>query len=277
MPELPEVETVCLALSKVLNNSKVRNIKIFRKDLRWNIKESFEIDLQQKILKKPYRRGKYILIPTSEENIVLIHLGMSGQIKISTNKTIHHKHDHLVIMIENEENVIYSITYNDPRRFGYIDLFHIKEIENHFLLKKLGVDPFDDEFSVEYLQKKIQKKSKCVKNFLMDQRIIAGIGNIYASEILYSANINPLRRVDSLNIENLKSIIDSTKYILKKSINVGGTTLRNHMQPDGKLGFFTQKLQVYGKNDTYCNKCNNMISLAKISNRSTYFCSNCQI
>ena len=131
MPELPEVETVCLALSKVVNNSKVRNVKIFRKDLRWNIKESLEIDLQQKILKKPYRRGKYILIPTSEENI-LIHLGMSGQIKISTNKNIHNKHDHLVIMIENEENIIYSITYNDPRRFGYIDLFHIKRVKITF-------------------------------------------------------------------------------------------------------------------------------------------------
>ena len=277
MPELPEVETVCLALSKIVNNSKVRNIKIFRKDLRWNIKENFEIELKQKILKKPYRRGKYILIPTSKDNILLIHLGMSGQIKIKANKNIHSKHDHLIIIIENEENNIYSITYNDPRRFGYIDLFHVKEIENHFLLKKLGVEPLTNDFKLDYLQRKIHKKSKCVKNFLMDQSIIAGIGNIYASEILHRANINPLRSVDSLNKENLKSIIDSTKYILKKSINVGGTTLRNHLQPDGKLGYFTQKLQVYGKNNKNCKKCNSQISIVTISNRSTYFCSNCQI
>ena len=112
MPELPEVETVCLALSKIVNNSKVRNVKIIRKDLRWNIKKDFEIELRQKILKKPYRRGKYILIPTSKDNILLIHLGMSGQIKITANKNIHSKHDHLIITIENEENNIYSIIYN---------------------------------------------------------------------------------------------------------------------------------------------------------------------
>ncbi len=276
MPELPEVETVCLALSKIVNNSKVRNVKIIRKDLRWNIKKNFEVELTKKILRKPYRRGKYILIPTSKENILLIHLGMSGQIKIKANQNIHSKHDHLIITIENEENNIFSITYNDPRRFGYIDLFHVKEIKNHFLLKKLGVEPFANDFTLDYLQRKIFKKSKCVKNFLMDQSIIAGIGNIYASEILYRANINPLRSVDSLNKENLKSIIDSTKYILKKSINVGGTTLRNHLQPDGKLGYFTQKLQVYGKNKTNCKKCNSQISIVKISNRSTYFCRNCQ-
>ena len=144
------------------------------------------------------------------------------------------------------------------------------------MLKKLGVEPLEKDFTVHYLQKKIYKKSKCVKNFLMDQSIIAGIGNIYASEILHRANINPLRAVDKLNKENLKSIIEATKFILKKSINVGGTTIRNHMQPDGKLGYFAQNLQVYGKNKHTCNKCNNLISLINISNRSTYFCSNCQ-
>ena len=110
----------------------------------------------------------------------------------------------------------------------------------------------------------------------MDQSIIAGLGNIYASEILHRASINPLRTVDSLKKEHLKSIIDATKFILKKSINVGGTTIRNHKQPNGKLGYFSQKLQVYGKSKHNCNKCDNLITLINISNRSTYFCSNCQ-
>ena len=110
----------------------------------------------------------------------------------------------------------------------------------------------------------------------MDQNIIAGIGNIYASEILYRAKINPLRAVNNLNEEQLESLIVATRFILKKSINVGGTTIRNHMQPDGKLGYFAQKLKVYGKNKQKCNKCNNLITLINISNRSTYFCSNCQ-
>ena len=276
MPELPEVETVCLALSKILNNSRVSNVEVFRKDLRWSIKENLEKGLKQKILKKPFRRGKYILIPTSNENILLIHLGMSGTIKIISGECNLSKHDHVKINIETKEKKYFSVLYNDPRRFGYVDFFHVSKTDNHFLLKKLGIEPLIDDFNIHYLQKKIYKKSKCVKNFIMDQSIIAGIGNIYASEILHRANINPLRTVNNLNAEQLKSIIDATKFILKESINVGGTTIRNHMQPDGKLGYFAQKLQVYGKNKHNCNKCNNMISLININNRSTYFCSNCQ-
>ena len=276
MPELPEVETVCLALSKILNNSKVNNVEIFRKDLRWNINENLKALLKEKNLKKPFRRGKYILIPTYNKHILLIHLGMSGTIKIISGEYNLSKHDHVKINIETKENKYFSIVYNDPRRFGYVDFFHINNIENHFLLKKLGVEPFGNDFTVHYLQKKISKKSKCVKNFIMDQHIIAGIGNIYASEILYRAKINPLRAVNSLNGKQLKSIIDATKFILKKSINVGGTTIRNHIQPDGKLGYFAQKLQVYGKNKHNCNKCENQITLININNRSTYFCSNCQ-
>lgn len=276
MPELPEVETVCLALSKILNNSKVSNIKIFRKDLRWTIKDNLELDLKEKILKKPFRRGKYILIPTSKAHILLFHLGMSGTIKILSGEYKVIKHDHVKINIETEDNNYYTIVYNDPRRFGYIDFFHVSKIKNHFLLKKLGVEPFEKDFTIEYLQKKIYNKSKCVKNFLMDQSIIAGIGNIYANEILYKANISPLRTVDKLNKEHLKSIIVATKFILKKSINAGGTSIRNHLQPNGKLGYFVQKLNVYGKNKSKCNKCNNVIVLININNRSTYYCSNCQ-
>ena len=143
MPELPEVETVCLALSKVLINSRVINIEIFRKDLRWNIKDNLEIDLKQKFLKKPYRRGKYILIPTSNEHILLFHLGMSGTIKIISQEYDVSKHDHVKIDVETNENKFFSIIYNDPRRFGYIDFFSVSKIKNHFLLKKLLYHPFE--------------------------------------------------------------------------------------------------------------------------------------
>ena len=126
------------------------------------------------------------------------------------------------------------------------------------------------------LKKKFKKRSKCIKNVLMDQSIIAGIGNIYASEILYRANINPLRSVNSLNTKEIKSIIDATKIILKKSISLGGTSIKNHIQPDGNLGYFVQKLEVYGKSNQSCNKCNHFISSIFINKRSTYFCSYCQ-
>ncbi len=276
MPELPEVETVCIALSKVVINSRVKKIKVLRKNLRWNIRENIQKSLEQDILKKPYRRGKYILIPTFKGNILLLHLGMSGQIKIKSRNNSVFKHDHFIMIIETKKNKDYSIIYNDPRRFGYIDFFNIKDIESHFLLKKLGVEPLSNDFTIDYLQKNINRRSKCIKNFLMDQSIIAGIGNIYASEILYRAKVHPLRSVDSLNKENLKNIIKSTKYILKKSINVGGTSIKNHLQPDGKLGYFVQKLQVYGKPKQKCTKCNDLIKKKIINNRATYFCNTCQ-
>ena len=276
MPELPEVETVCLALSKILINSKVINVKIYRKDLRWKIREKIKSDLEEDTLKNPYRRGKYILIPTSKDNILLIHLGMSGQIKIRANKKDISKHDHFNMIIETSKNFFYSIIYNDPRRFGFIDLFNKRDIQNHFLLKKLGAEPLGKDFTIQYLQKKISKRTTCIKNILMDQSIIAGIGNIYASEILFKAKINPLRSANSLNQNNLKHIIYATKFILKKSISVGGTSIRNHLQPDGKLGYFVQKLKVYGKTKQKCIKCNNLITSIFISGRSTFFCSTCQ-
>ncbi len=276
MPELPEVETVCLALSQILINSKVININILRKDLRWKIKKKIKSDLEEDFFKKPYRRGKYILIPTLRENILLIHLGMSGQIKIRENKNHLSKHDHFRMIIKTSEKKIFSVIYNDPRRFGFIDLFNKKDIKNHFLLKNIGVEPLGENFTIEYIQKRICKRSACIKNILMDQSIIAGIGNIYASEILFKAKINPLRSVNGLNQNDLQQIINATKYILKNSISVGGTSIRNHLQPDGKLGYFAQKLQVYGKTKQKCSECNNLITSMIIGGRSTFFCNTCQ-
>ncbi len=277
MPELPEVETVSLALSEVVTNSKILKIEIYRSDLRWKIKKSLKKDLLNDFFKQPYRRGKYILVPTIKDNVFLIHLGMSGQIKIRDSYETLLKHDHVRITIKSNNEKIYFITYNDPRRFGYIDLFNNKEINKHFLLKKLGVEPFEKGLNVDYLERIFNKKTKCIKDALMDQGVVAGIGNIYASEILFRAKINPHRSVRKLEREEITSIIRSTREILQKSINVGGTTLQNHLQPNGKLGYFYQKLEVYGKNNKKCNKCKHLISVTIISNRSTYFCNNCQI
>jgi formamidopyrimidine-DNA glycosylase len=234
-------------------------------------------NLENDFFKQPFRRGKYILIPTIKDNIFLIHLGMSGQIKIRDNFESIFKHDHVRITIKSENDKMYFITYNDPRRFGYIDFFHKKEISEHFLLKKLGVEPFEKKLNVRYLQTIFNKKIKCIKDTLMDQSVIAGIGNIYASEILFKAKVNPYRSVKTLKKEEIKTIITATRQILKRSISVGGTTLQNHLQPSGKLGYFFQELEVYGKKNKNCNKCKQLISVSIISNRSTFFCNNCQI
>ena len=275
MPELPEVETVCKALSKVIKNSRIKKIEFYRKDLRWQVKDNLEVSLKNNIFIDPYRRGKYILIPTNTDKIFLIHLGMSGQIRIKK-KDIVQKHDHMSMIVENN-NKHFVITYNDSRRFGYIDLFKKKELREHFLLSKIGVEPLGRELTTEYLQNNFKKRVINIKNALIDQKIIAGIGNIYASEILYKAKINPLRKVNSLSQNDLNSIITFTKIILKKSIDVGGTTIRDHMQPDGSLGYFKQKLQVYGKVNEKCKTCNSYIVKEVISNRSTFICKHCQI
>ena len=275
MPELPEVETVCRALSKVLTNSRIKKIEFYRKDLRWQVKDNLEVSLKNNIFIDPYRRGKYILIPTNTDKIFLIHLGMSGQIRIKK-KDIVQKHDHMRMIVENN-NKHFVVTYNDSRRFGYIDLFKKKELREHFLLSKIGVEPLGRELTIEYLQNNFKKRVINIKNALMDQKIIAGIGNIYASEILYKAKINPLRKVNSLSQNDLNSIITFTKIILKRSIDVGGTTIRDHMQPDGSLGYFKQKLQVYGKVNEKCKTCNSYIVKEVISNRSTFICKHCQI
>ena len=275
MPELPEVETVCKALSKVIKNSRIKKIEFYRKDLRWQVKDNLEVSLKNNIFIDPYRRGKYILIPTNTDKIFLIHLGMSGQIRIKK-KDIVQKHDHMRMIVENN-NKHFVITYNDSRRFGYIDLFKKKELREHFLLSKIGVEPLGRELTIEYLQNNFKKRVINIKNALMDQKIIAGIGNIYASEILYKAKINPLRKVNSLSQNDLNSIITFTKIILKRSIDVGGTTIRDHMQPDGSLGYFKQKLQVYGKVNEKCKTCNSYIVKEVISNRSTFICKHCQI
>ncbi|MDC0457967.1 bifunctional DNA-formamidopyrimidine glycosylase/DNA-(apurinic or apyrimidinic site) lyase [Alphaproteobacteria bacterium] len=276
MPELPEVETVCRALSKVTKNFKIKKMEFYRKDLRWQVKDNIETILENSIFIEPYRRGKYILIPTNMDNILLIHLGMSGKIRIKKKVDVILKHDHMRMIVANNDDY-FIVTYNDPRRFGYIDLFEKQQLREHFLLAKIGVEPLGKELTVEYLYNNFKKRSKNIKNALIDQKIIAGIGNIYASEILYKAKIHPLRNVNTLSNSDLVSIIKFTKITLQNSINLGGTTIRDHLQPDGSLGYFKQNLEVYGKTNEKCNNCDCLISLKVISNRSTFFCINCQI
>ena len=168
MPELPEVETVCLALSKILNNSRVNNVQITRKDLRWNIKENLETCLKEKILKKPFRRGKYILIPLSTKQILLIHLGMSGAFRIYKSRPNFQKHDHVAIGFESEEWLVFS----DPRRFGCVDLFKEEYVLSHWLLKNLGPEPLSKEFTPDYIITKTASKTCSIKTFLLDQRNI---------------------------------------------------------------------------------------------------------
>lgn len=277
MPELPEVETVRLAISEVVNKALIKKVDIFRYDLRWKIKHDLKNNLEKDFFKTPFRLGKYILIPTNKDNVLLIHLGMSGQIKIQNKKYKKTKHDHINILVKTQCNLTYTITYNDPRRFGFIDLLKKKDIHKHFLLNKLGFEALSKELTINNLKPLLKNRTKSIKNTLIDQTVIAGIGNIYASEILYKAKIHPFRSTNSLSDIDLKTIIKACRFILKKAIKLGGTTIKNHAQPDGKLGYFKQKLKVYGRAGEKCFSCKNNIINSSIAKRSTYYCDNCQM
>ena len=276
MPELPEVETTKNALSKIIKNAKVIKVEIFNNNLRWKVSDDISTSLKNVVLEKPIRLGKYILIPTDSKKSILIHLGMSGSLKIEKNFSVLIKHDHVKLTLLNKEKEIFYIIYNDPRRFGFIDLIPTSKLKSHFLLSKIGMDPFNKKFNKNYLLKKFKNRNITIKSALMNQTIIAGIGNIYASEILFLSKIHPLLKVHLINIETIKLLVYFVKYVLKAAIKTGGTTIRNFKPPDGKLGYFKQKLFVYGRAGDNCLICDSIIKLLIINKRSSFICEKCQ-
>ncbi len=276
MPELPEVETTKNILSSFITNAKVNKVEIYKNKLRWPINEEFKLDFKNSIILNPFRLGKYILIPTNKNKYLLIHLGMSGFLKIiKTNEEVK-KHDHIKFTFINKKNKKIYVFYNDTRRFGFIDYFNKKDLHKHFLLKKLGVEPLSSKLNQEYFLKKIKNKNIPIKTVLLDQSIIAGIGNIYASEILFLSKIHPLLISKFVNYEIATKLCIAIKKTLNEAINSGGTTIRDFKNPDGKIGYFKNKLRVYSKAGEKCFDCTQKIKMINLSGRSTYFCEKCQ-
>ena len=276
MPELPEVETVTRALSKIVERSKVKSVEIYRTDLRWKVPDDLKEILENDIFEKPFRRGKYILIPTKKDNILLIHLGMSGQIKINESVPTLLKHDHIRIIIENKNNNLFSITYNDPRRFGYVDYLNKRDLKKHFLLKSLGVEPFSEDLTKVYLHNIFKKKTTNIKNALLDQKIIAGIGNIYASEALHYAGIRPNRISKKVSMKEIGSLVKSIKNVINEAIKKGGSTMSDFFDVNGKNGYFQNEHKVYGRESEPCFQCQLPIIQLKLGQRSSFFCKKCQ-
>ena len=286
MPELPEVEIVRQSLDKNIKYKKIKNVIIRNRNLRFKIPLKFENFLRGQEITKVDRFSKYLILSLSNNSFCLLHLGMSGTIHLVfnnkknflTNTSFYNspilpkKHNHIEIIFSD-----LKIIYNDPRRFGFIDLLKKKDIHKHFLLNKLGFEALSKELTINNLKPLLKNRTKSIKNTLIDQTVIAGIGNIYASEILYKAKIHPFRSTNSLSDIDLKTIIKACRFILKKAIKLGGTTIKNHAQPDGKLGYFKQKLKVYGRTGEKCFSCKNNIINSSIAKRSTYYCDNCQM
>ena len=270
MPELPEVETTRRGINAHINDQKVATVIIRQAKLRWPITENMAQLLENKILKTVARRGKYLLLEF-EHGTALIHLGMSGSIRILDAASKEKKHDHFDIIFTNGK----LLRYNDPRRFGAF-IWAGSDPYQHKLLAKLGVEPLDDAFDSASIYKASRKKKIAIKQFIMDSHIVVGVGNIYANESLFLAGIHPLRQANQISCQRYQQLVLVIKQVLQKAINNGGTTLKDFNQVDGKPGYFSQLLNVYGRAGQQCKVCQQILVEIRLSGRSTVFCKVCQ-
>ena len=271
MPELPEVEIVRIGLLKSIEGLKITAIKVLNKKLRYPIPKNIEEFFQGKTVKTICRRAKHGIIVTNADYHFHFHLGMTGTFKIIKEKDFTaEKHDHLIIHLNNKINLIYS----DVRKFGYISL--IKKPFDIVNYKKLGHEPSMLNLHMPIVTNIFCNRKKSIKSLLLDQSIIAGIGNIYANEILFDAKIHPESLSNKISKKNLQKIFVSTSKIIKKSIKQGGSSIKDYKNPEGNLGYFQNDFTVYGKEGFPCYKCKSLIKKIKQMGRASYFCPACQ-
>jgi formamidopyrimidine-DNA glycosylase len=274
MPELPEVETVRLALVPALSGRRVVRAFVGRPDLRWPLPKGLADRLTRRVFDVPQRRGKFLLLPLDGNETLLLHLGMSGSIRIHNSAPELVKHDHFTLeMASSDGGPNTHIVFNDPRRFGWIDLF---SDPLHPMLRDMGPEPLGNEFSDAHLAAALSGRSGPIKTALLNQHIVAGIGNIYACEALFYAGISPRRRANSIKAKRAQKLAVSIRDVLRRAIAEGGTSLRDHVQPGGEIGYFVQQLAVYGREGKGCPQCSGTIKAIIQSGRSTFFCSHCQ-
>tara|TARA_B100000212_G_C27330149_1_gene514218 strand:- start:387 stop:1247 length:861 start_codon:yes stop_codon:yes gene_type:complete len=285
MPELPEVEITKRSLTKQILRKKVSSVTIINPELRYNINKEKLTLLKGKIIKKIIRRSKYILIFFNDTNVLLIHLGMTGRFyytrtngrKINTsfynNTNIITKHDHLKIKFGK-----FSLIYNDVRKFGFIKRIQKKNVFSSNHLSKLGYEPLSSKFCFNYLKSKIFNKKSSIKNLLMNQSIVAGLGNIYVNETLYFCKIHPEKKGYKITDKDIRKLIRVIKKILKNAIIAGGSTINNYHNSEGKSGSYQKNFHVYDRKGKECHRtsCNGKIRRITRSGRSIFYCSKCQ-
>lgn len=270
MPELPEVETIkCGILPHILNQT-ITEVLVRQPKLRWEIQADIQEKLVGRKVKQVSRRAKYLLIETNDGTIIL-HLGMSGSLRILEQTTPPKKHDHVDITFAN--NIM--LRFNDPRRFGAM-LWTAENPEQHVLLKNLGLEPFDKKFTGHYLWQLAQNKTTPIKSFIMDNKIIVGVGNIYATEALYMANILPTSPAKTISKERMNELVKMIKQVLQSAIKKGGTTLKDFVNSEGKPGYFVNQLRVYGRAGLPCLTCQTTLKSIIIGQRNSVFCPRCQ-
>lgn len=276
MPELPEVETVMRGLSSVLLNNKISHIKLYRKDLRVPFPKRMQERLAGRLVTALVRRAKYILIHFEGGEVLAIHLGMSGKILIiPANETyVLQKHDHMVVTLEDGVQFI----YNDPRRFGMVFILKESELETHKAFCHLGPEPLGNKFSATYLKQALKNKKTSIKQALLDQRVVVGVGNIYACEALYQARLNPKKEAGKISPAKLETLVVAIRDVLTRAIAAGGSTLKDYRHTDGELGYFQHNFAVYDREGQECPDCDCNIErtggIKRIiqSGRSTFYC-----
>lgn len=274
MPELPEVETTRRGLAPHLEGRRITSVTLRRPDLRWPIPREIVDLLPTSTITAVRRRAKYLLMDT-EIGTAIWHLGMSGSMRVLPVDTPVRAHDHVDLGIEGKgRSDARVLRFNDPRRFGC--LLWQAPGETHELLRELGPEPLSDDFDGDYLFERSRGRNVAVKAFLMDQKIVVGVGNIYVAEALFAAGVSPTRAAGKVSRERYAAIAEAIRAILDYAIRRGGTTLRDFISPDGAPGYFEQELSVYGRGGLPCPRCGRALKQSMLAQRATTWCGHCQ-
>lgn len=269
MPELPEVETSRRGIAPWLEQQRICDIIVRERRLRWPVPEDIDRKLPGQIIRSVRRRAKYLLFDT-DAGTLLLHLGMSGSLRIIDRDEPAAKHDHVDMVVESGK----ALRFRDPRRFG--SLLWARDASRHALIRDLGPEPLEEAFDAEYLWQSARGRRISIKQFIMNGAVVVGVGNIYASESLFLAGIHPRRRADRVSLPRMRLLVDSIRSVLAEAIKAGGTTLRDFYGGDGEPGYFQQQLEVYGRDGEPCQRCKEPISVIVLGQRSTFYCKRCQ-
>lgn len=270
MPELPEVETTRRGIEPHLVGKRIAQVIVRDARLRWRVPANLPKRLSGQRIHSVTRRAKYLLL-AAERGTVIVHLGMSGSLRVSDSSSTPGKHDHVEFVLENGD----SLRLRDPRRFGAV-LWTDADPQTHPLLANLGPEPLSEQLSGKYLYDISRRRTRPIRDFLLDGTVVAGIGNIYANEALFIAGIRPSRRAGQVRLDEYQRLVTAIKATLKRAIRAGGTTLRDFRSAEGKSGYFQLSLKVYGRQGEPCPTCTTPIRLHRLGQRSAFYCARCQ-
>lgn len=269
MPELPEVETTLRGIEPYLQDQRIARVVVRNPGLRWPVPVDVNKAVGQQVVGLR-RRAKYLLIELQQGGLI-IHLGMSGSLRVLHESRAPGKHDHFDIELESGT----CLRFNDPRRFGAF-LWADGKVDAHELLSRLGPEPLSDAFTAAYLHQQSRGRKLAIKSFIMNGRVVVGVGNIYASEALFMAGIHPQRAAGRISTQRYAGLVDAIRDVLSRAIKQGGTSLRDFVNADGAAGYFAQELLVYGRAGDDCFQCGAAIRRKVIGQRSSYYCPDCQ-